>query len=135
MANQERGEVGVTVGGKAYTLRPTFDSMAEFEALMSSLGHPGMDMEAACRQGVFSGMRAVVWCLLQDDHAAEIKTLKDASRWIERAGGLSVISPWIDSVMGLNKPPEGAPQPGTTDPPEAQAGTGEALLPELVGSV
>lgn len=135
MANQERGELGVTVGGKRYTLRPTFDSICELEEL---LGKSIDGVLVGLNEGRRSGLRAVVWCCLQDEHADEIKVLKDASRWIERAGGLDVVSEWINRMFSLNAPEE--QQPPSTDgsggenPPEAQAGTGERSLPVLVGS-
>jgi hypothetical protein len=116
-------------------LRPAFDAVAEFEALMAGLGHPGTDIETVMRQGMFSGMRAVVWCLLQDEHAAEIKTLKDASRWIERAGGIGVVSDWVNRSIELNQPPQPEGAQSETRPQEAQVGTGEPSSSELVGSV
>jgi hypothetical protein len=131
MANPEKGEVGVTVGGKAYTLRPTFDSLAELEGLIGKHDN----LMQVFNQGLFAGTRAVVWCLLNDEHADEIKTLKDASKWIERAGGLEVVEPWIRQAMGLNQPPEEETTATTADPLQAQAGIGEPSSSELVGSV
>jgi hypothetical protein len=131
MANPERGEVGITVGGKAYTLRPTFDSLCELEDLV---GKPLHELMEGIQQGRLSGVRAVTWCFLQDEHAAEIKTLKDASRWIERAGGVDAVLSAVQRALGLNVPEE-AEAKTETDPPEAQVGTGEPSLPELVGSV
>jgi len=130
MANPERGEVGVTVGGKQYTLRPTFDSLVELEALIGKV-----DVIDAFRQGFLSGTRAVVWCLLNDEHADEIKTLKDASKWIEKAGGLDVVQPLIQRVLGLNEPPEEVKATAEEDPQAAQVGTGEPSLPALVATV
>lgn len=129
MANPERGEVGVTVGGKAYTLRPTFDAICELEDLV---GKPLHVLMQGITEGRLSGVRAVVWCFLQDRHAAEFRELKDASRWIEEAGGVDVVHPWIARALGLNMPEE-APT-ADADPPEAQVGTGEPSLPVLVGS-
>lgn len=31
MANSKRGEIDITLGGREYTLRPTFEAMVEFE--------------------------------------------------------------------------------------------------------
>lgn len=132
MANPERGDVGVTVGGKAYTLRPTFDSLCELEELAGKPLHALME---GVEQGRLSGIRAVTWCFLQDAHAGEIKTLKDASRWIEAAGGVDVVLVWIQRVLGLNEPEEAPPSPDAADPQTAQAGTGEPSLSVLVGSV
>jgi hypothetical protein len=130
MANQEKGEVGVTVGGKSYTLRPTFDSLCELEDLV---GKPLHELIDGIQQGRLSGVRAVTWCFLQDEHAAEIRTLKDSSKWIEKAGGVDAVLQFIHQALGMNQPEE-APK-ADADPPTAQVGTGEPLSPELVGSV
>jgi hypothetical protein len=127
MANKEKGEVGVVVGGKPYTLRPTFDSLCELEDLV---GKPLHELIDGIQQGRLSGVRAVTWCFLQDEHAAEIRTLKDASKWIEKAGGADAVLGFIHQAFGLNEPEEKA-----VDPPEAQGGTGEPLSSAPVDSV
>jgi hypothetical protein len=133
MANRERGEVSIEVGGKAYTLRPTFDAMCEFEDLT---GKTVDDLFEDVLKNKLSGMRAVVWCLLHDAHAEEIKTLKDASRWVDRAG-IDAVRDAVERALGLNQAP--APTQGGAEapanPPDAQAGTGEPSSSTLVGSV
>lgn len=101
MANGQRGEVAVTVGGKSYTLRPTFDALCELEEVS---GKPIDDILKGMNEGRVSGVRAVVWCCLQDQHAAEFKTLKQASEWIELAGGADVVLPWVHKVLDMNAP-------------------------------
>lgn len=117
MANQERGELGVEVGGRRYTLRPTFDALCKLEDLLDK------DIETilgSIDQGRLSGVRAVIWTLLQDQHEDEIRSLRQASEWIERAGGLPVVMPWLQTVMGFNSEP--AADGGTgANPPEGQA--------------
>jgi hypothetical protein len=134
MANPARGEVGLMVGGKAYTLRPTFDALCELEDLV---GKPLHTLMAGIQEGRLSGLRAVVWCFLQDEHAREIITLKDASQWIERAGGADAVNDAIQRALGINAPDEPQQEPPqTTDPSTAQAdGTGEPYSSVLVGSV
>lgn len=90
MANAERGEVGVEVGGKLYTLRPTFDAVCELEDLLDK------DIDevlVAINRGRLSSIRAVTWVLLQDKHAVEFPTLKHASQFVETVG--------VDMMMGL----------------------------------
>ena len=120
MANRERGEIGVEVEGKQYTLRPTFDSVCELENLT---GGQSIDLVfGSIQQGRLSGLRATVWCLLQEHHADEIKTLKDASKWVERAGGVDVVMTHLAQLQDLNtEATEGA---ATPNPPRARAGTG-----------
>lgn len=105
MANKERGEKRVTVGGKDYTLRPTFDALCELEEVT---GKKIDGLLQAMDDGRLSGLRNVVWCLLNDVHAAEFPTLKDASVWIELAGGVDEVLPWVHDVLGINKPEQAA---------------------------
>lgn len=131
MANQQRGELGVTVDvagdgsdSKRYTLRPSFNAICELEDLTGkSWDQVGDD----ARGGRFNaGLRAVVWCLLNDQHGAEIRTLKDAAEWIERAGGPVVVQGLVGRVFELNDTP-GEAKPA--NPPQAPAvGTGADSL-------
>jgi hypothetical protein len=128
MANPERGEVGVTVGGKPYTLRPTFDALCELEAVENK---PIDQILRTIEEGRLSSVRAVTWCLLQDQHAAEFPTLKHASRFIEELGGADQAVAVLYRVMGLNAEPEA----GAENPPTAQAGTGSVSAETPVTSV
>lgn len=134
MANPERGELGVMVDGKSYTLRPTFDSICELEDLIGKAVDAVDGPLVAATEGRRSGLRAVVWCVLQDEHSDEIKVLKDASLWIEKAGGVDVVYPWIERLFAINAPDEPV-QGGDANPPSAQAGTGDPSSPVLVGTV
>lgn len=121
--NPERGEVAVTVGDGVYTLRPTFDSLCELEEIV---GKPLHELMQGIMQGRLSGLRAVVWCFLQDQHAADFPTLKHASVWIEAAGGIEVVRPMVERVLGINAPEAGAATAAgaAARPRKARAGTG-----------
>lgn len=120
MANREQGEVGITVGDKVYTLRPTFDALCELEELVNK---PVNELLAGIEQGRLSGLRAVVWCFLQDQHADEFKTLKDASRWIEEVGGVDQVKGLIEQALQVNAPPASKGEK-TRRPRKTQAGSG-----------
>lgn len=123
MANRERGEVGVKVDDRQYTLRPTFDAICELEELTGkTLDKLFDDINA----GRLSGLRSCVWCLLQDQHANEIRTLKDASEWIERAGGPEVLLARLADMRDLNteKATNGNGSRAAR-PRKARAGTGK----------
>jgi hypothetical protein len=124
MANRERGEVGVDVEprGKHYTLTPTFDATCQLEQLT------GKSFEQALEQiagGWLSGLRATVWCLLQEHHSDEVRTLKDASEWIEDAGGTDAVLPLVNAIVGANTEP--VAEGKTKRPRKARAGTGGSL--------
>lgn len=120
MANKARGEIGVEVGGKHYTLRPTFDSLCELEDLL--------DLELdqlliAINHGRLSSIRTVVWALLQDEHAEEFKALRDAGKFIERVGVDKMVG-LLGELFGINFPAQEAGT-STANPPKARrAGTG-----------
>jgi hypothetical protein len=119
MANRERGEVGITIGDRAYTLRPTFNSVCELEGLISKSFDVVMQ---EINEGRLSGLRATVWCLLQEHHSEEIKTLKDAGKWVEDAGGVEKIRDLLYQSFEANTEPTTEGQ--KANPPKAQAGTG-----------
>lgn len=121
MANRERGEVATEIDGTQYTLRPSFDAVCELETVA---GKSFELVVAECFEGRLSGLRAVVWCLLQAHHGDEIKSLKDASAWIERAGGLDGVFGLVNEVLAANEEPR--VEGGTTapNPRRARAGTG-----------
>jgi len=99
MANQERGELGVTVGIKRYTLRPDFNALCELEDLVGkTFTETALEMSNGRPN---SGLRSVIWCLLQDQHADEIKTLKDAGDWIVDAGGAEKVMALVDELFTL----------------------------------
>lgn len=127
MANAERGEVGVEVGGKLYTLRPTFDALCELESIENK---PIDAIFTMIQEGRLSSLRAVVWCLLQDEHAAEFPTLKSASKFIEKIGGADRAIGLLNQVMGLNME-----EATGANPPIAQAGIGTVSAETPVGSV
>lgn len=129
MANQERGELGVTVGGKTYTLRPTFDAICNLE---EAAGKPIAEILTGVQEGRMSGVRGMAFCLLQDKHGREIRTLKDASEWIETAGGADVVLPWLNKVLELNSE---VSEESPAVPQSAQAGIGERSSSAPVESV
>lgn len=99
MANQHKGELGVEVEGQRYTLRPDFNALCELEDLLGkTFTETAMEMSNGRPN---SGLRAVVWCLLQDKHGKEIKTLRDAGHWIVRAGGADVVMQQVDALFTL----------------------------------
>lgn len=124
MANQARGEVSITVGEFSYTLRPTFDALCELEDLVDK----GVDqIVREVEEGRISGLRALIWVLLQDEHADEFQTLKQASAFIVAAGGGDAILPKLRELLELNSGDAGG-QPA--NPPTAQAdGTGRTSSP------
>lgn len=120
MANTERGEVGIDVDGKAYTLRPTFNAVCALEQLAGG----GFDevLEKVAR-GWMSGLRSTVWCLLQANHSEEIKTIEDAGDWIERAGTVRIMAA-LAGVLEANEEPALSTKGKGANPRKARAGTG-----------
>jgi hypothetical protein len=124
MANRERGEISLDVQGTAYTLRPTFNACCELETLTDT---PVYEHINAALRGRLSAMRALMWCYLQECHGDEIKTLRDASAWIERAGGLAVVNAALERLQMVNAPEGEEGHANETNPPSAPNGTGETV--------
>ncbi len=121
MANQERGELGVTVEGKRYTLRPDFNALCELEDLLGkTFTETALEMSNGRPN---TGLRSVIWCLLQDKHGAEIKTLKDAGNWIVRAGGGEAVMAMVDDLFKIVA--DGEAPKDSANPQPAQTGTGD----------
>lgn len=122
MAISERGEVPIAVEGKVYTLRPSFNAVCALEDLT---GKNIDTLFSLIEQRQMSGLRSAVWCLLQDAHKDEIRTLEDAGNWIQRAGGPLVIWAELKQLEDLNAPTaETTGERGATNPRKARAGGG-----------
>jgi hypothetical protein len=90
MANRQRGEVALTVGDRAYTMRLTTAAMAEFEDACNASGKREWIAFPECVNRAFQGspkyMPLFIWaCLL--DKQPKI-TLADVHALVEEAGGL-----------------------------------------------
>lgn len=133
MANQERGEYAVKVGERVYTLRPTLNAMCEAEAL-TGLSTVRLMQQSA--EGLLSATRTLIWAYLQEHHAAEIKSLRDAGKWIDAAGGIDAVNAAIEKLEQLNvdDTPQTKGGEGSGNPPPAQDGTGENSSLRLVES-
>ncbi len=119
MANEQKGEVGLEVKGKRYTLKPTFNSLCELEELT---GKTFSDIATKAAKGGVSAVRQLVWAYLQEYHSGEIKTLKDAGKWISDSGGLMRVDEALRKLNTLNAEDS---EPSEGNPPEAVVGIGE----------
>lgn len=104
MANREKGEVSLTVGGKPYTLVLTTNAMVQLEDLFST-----PDREATFQQvlekvssGSVRHIRGFVWAALQEYHPT--MTVKDAGDFITEAGGLIAFSAQLESLTQSTTP-------------------------------
>lgn len=118
MANEQKGEVGIEVRGKRYVLKPTFNALCEMDEIT---GKTFDEIGKRAQRGSLSAIRALVWSYLQDSHADEIRTLKDAGKWIVDAGGVLVVDKALRRITEINT--EDA-EPSARNPPEG-SGTGE----------
>src|SRR5688572_23667293 len=116
MANIERGEVGVVVNDKPYTLKLSMNAAVKLEAkLKKKIGDVLSDAEALD----FTAIRDIVWVLLQKYHADEFKTLDSVGDFMDEAGGAKVFFETLAALAEANKPdsanPQKAPAIGTGD--------------------
>lgn len=130
--NPEKGEVRVEVEGQEYTLRPTFDALCELE---ERCGCSIFAVLETIKEGRLSGLRSVVFAFMQDCHGDEFKALRDASMWIEKAGGSDKVIPVLYHALGINVPDDGPAKGTDADPRTAQAGTGDGSSQPHVDTV
>lgn len=143
MANEERGEVSVTVKrkvkrepdgelvpvDKTYTLKLSMNVAAKVEAqTKKKIG----DHIALAGEMDFTAIRLLVWLLLQKYHAEEFKTIEQAGDFVDDAGGAKVFFDTLRKLQELNEAPakpeaegDGGAAPDALDPLDAApAGTG-----------
>jgi hypothetical protein len=121
VANAHKGEVGLEVNGTPYTLRPTFNCLCDLEELT---GKSFMQVGIAASRGSTVAIRQLVWAYLQEYHADEIKTVKDAGDWILRAGGLDVVNKALERLAGVNTDEDAKAKAAEDRPRKARGGTG-----------
>src|SRR5678815_1242363 len=117
MANAVRGEVGIEIEGKKYTLRPTFNALCDLE---EQQGKTFIEVAQAAGRGSAVAVRQLVWCYLQEHHGDEIKTVRDAGNWVSRAGGIERVNEALQRLIDLNSSDGG--KDGSDRPQEAQSG-------------
>jgi hypothetical protein len=128
MANRERGEVSIEVGGTTYTLRPTINAICDVEDLT---GDSFTQLAQRAGAGDIRSMRALLWAYLQEQHSDEIKTVRDAGLWVNRAGGLAALEGKLREITQLNAPPSSSTN---ERPREAQPEAGVISTLRRVGS-
>lgn len=125
MANRERGELALVVGGVSYTLRLTTNACAELE---DRSGKPYQDhLDAWTTKRSVVSFRWLIWAGLQDQHADIAPTPEAIGPLIDQAENLpQVLAAFIALNLdvlkalitdGIVKPA----QEGSARPPIAQA--------------
>lgn len=132
--DEQTGAVTVDVAGTPYTLTPDFNALCELQAITGK--HPIEVMQLATAEISADGTvtraadlnmaRACIWAYLQDRHSDEIKTLRDAGKWITRAGGLDQVDRALSRLADLNggEVDEGATAATDPRPAPGLVGTG-----------
>lgn len=126
MANEERGEVDLTVGDKVYTLFLSVNAVCELQAkhkktygeILASL--PGMD---------YVSLRDLVWTLLKKHHRKQFPNPELVGDFLDDAGGLRAVITPLKRIFELSQPSKedlvGGEQDGGAGPlgaPEANGG-------------
>jgi hypothetical protein len=114
--NQHRGEVSVTLRGKTYTMRPTFQALAEMER---QTGIGTIDLANRFiqkRYGIFE-MAAVITAGLKG--AGEPAVIEKVGNMVFEAGAVNLAAPCIEFLTNALTGGE-KPQPGEGAAAEAQ---------------
>ncbi len=134
MANRQKGETRLTVGGREYTLRLTTDAAAQLEDAVSEMLKREVffpEILARVGKGSVKTTRLFIWAALLHHHPA--MTQDEARRIIDDAGGVEGFANQVQAVAASTMPDEDAP----ADPPAAQAtpaGTGDGSTSSPVKS-
>lgn len=100
MANRERGEVGMTIGGEAYTLVLNTNAMALLETLFSTAEKEVTFDQVLARinAGSVRHIRGFVWAALKQFHPTI--TIEKAGDLIQQAGGLTAFTDQLIAMVG-----------------------------------
>lgn len=125
MANREKGQVSIDIGGKPYLMAITLDAMVAVEEMFSKPGAPPVTFQQVVDRsdaGSMTHTRALIWASLLVNNPAP--TIKEVGGLVEAAGGLG---PFTVALVKVAK----AIAPDAKDlealgikanPPAAQAG-------------
>lgn len=107
MANPQRGEIAITVGGKPYTLALDLNAMCELQALLSTADQIVTfdDVSRGLMRQNMVYVRAFFWACLRRYHK-EIP-LEGVSDLMWEAGGLKPFLDQINALMQMTQPDDG----------------------------
>lgn len=126
MANRERGEVSLEVGGKEYTLRLSANAQCDLEELLSTDDKPvnfQVFMARLIRYERNTDVRAFLWATLREFHPQ--MSLKDAGTLLHDVGGVYGLGDKLQQIVKSSQPdPEDIKTlglEGKVPPPKARA--------------
>ena len=108
MANPHRGEVGVTIAGKPYTLVFTTNALCELEDALNRSAFAVFAEVAKATQDAtvlrYSTLRAMLWAALRERHAGI--SLKEAGGMMEDFGIREVMGALVQAMAAAMPDPE-----------------------------
>ena len=104
VANREKGEVEIDVGGKTYVLVMDFEAMCQLEDKLSTADKDVTFVEVMQKadRGSMRHMRAVLWAALLR-HQPDI-TLQDVTNVIQTLGGVNGLNKALLAVSKATRP-------------------------------
>jgi len=104
MANRERGEVMLEVGGQTYVLALTTNAMCELEDQLSTPEQTVtfLDVLQQVSRRSVRAVRALTWAALREHHPT--MNVKDAGNLIQAAGGLIAFMPTAELIIQTAQP-------------------------------
>jgi len=135
VANPQRGEVSLEIGGREYVLALDLNAMCELEELLSTPEKPVsfQDVARGMMGSRMTYVRAFFWACLRRHHK-EI-TVSGVSDLMSAAGGLAPFLEKVSALLAMTRPDEGdavavaeegngRAEEGNGRPPRAAAGAG-----------
>jgi uncharacterized protein HemX len=134
MANREKGEISIEIGGKPYTLVLNTNALVELQDVLSTPKALATidEIYARVNQGSLRHVRAMVWAALRKYHSD--LTLESVGELIDAAGGFVGMNALLESVQQASAPEAAdvAELRQGVNPPKARAakkkrGTGDVF--------
>lgn len=105
MANRQRGELEIDLGGRSYTLKLSLNSMCEMEG---ASGRPFPQIVTQVARGSLTDLRAFLWAALREHHPD--LTIQAVGDLIEKAGGLEGLAKTMTELVNRQRE-EGSENP------------------------
>jgi hypothetical protein len=139
MANRQRGEVSLKIGGTRYRLKLTTNAVCELEDFAGAQTKAGVgrtwdQVLQGIDKGSLKDVRLFFWVALRTHHSDiatdEPESLKVIGNLIDEAGGLSGLVKQMTALIKANTDTtEEEEAPKTAGPSDAQGGIGAVSAP------
>lgn len=95
MANSQRGEVSLLLGGKEYTLRPTFEALCELEA-RTRVSLPDLVMDLQMGNPSLMKLSLIIWSGIWGFNKESSPSINEVGEMVVTDGLVNVLEQGVD---------------------------------------